>query len=116
MGTHEVIIPVVLFLSIATIWGAAILTRHKERMTMIEKGLKPEDNKALYEKGTLRVHPLGSLKWGMVFVAVGTAGLLGMFLHANYYVEDEIYPALMAVFGGLGLITFYFFASRKAKE
>ena len=116
MGTHEVIIPIVFFLSIATIWGAVILTKHKERMTMIEKGLKPEDIKALYEKGTLRVHPLGSLKWGMVFVAIGIAGLIGMYLHANYYVEEGIYPALMAVFGGLGLVTFYFIASRKAKE
>ena len=116
MGTHEVIIPVIFFLSIAAVWGAIILTRHKERMTMIDKGLKPEDIKSLYEKGTLRVHPLGSLKWGMVFVAVGIAGLIGMYLRVNLDVEEGIYPALMAVFGGLGLIAFYFIASRKARE
>jgi Domain of unknown function (DUF6249) len=109
----EVLIPISFFLSVAGIWGFTLLTRHKERMTMIEKGLAAEDIKALYQKGTLRINPLSSLKWGMIFVAVGAAGLIGMWIHASYYVEEGIYPALMAVFGGIALIAFYLLANKK---
>ena len=112
MGT-EVLIPISFFLTVAGIWGFTLLTRHKERMTMIEKGLAADDIKALYQRGTWRISPLSSLKWGMIFVAVGIAGLIGMWIHANYYVEEGIYPALMAVFGGIALVVFYLLANKK---
>lgn len=80
---------------------------------MIDKGLKPEDMKALYERGTLRINPLSSLKWGMIFAFVGVAALIGMYLRSAYFVEEGIYPALMCLFGGLGLIAFYLLANKK---
>ena len=118
MQPHEVIVPVVFFLALACIWAFTLLTRHKERMTIIEKGLKPEDMKALYERGSgaMRINPLSSLKWGMIFVAVGIAALIGMYLHTNYFVEEGIYPALMCLFDGLGLIAFYLIANKKLKS
>ena len=116
MHGEEVLVPIVFFLTIAGIWGFTLLTRHKERMTMIEKGLKPEDMKALYERGTLRINPLSSLKWGMIFAFVGVAALIGMYLRTAYYVEEGIYPALMCVFGGIGLIAFYLLASKKLQS
>ena len=116
MQPHEVAIPIVFFCTIALIWGGVILVRHKERMTMIEKGLKAEDIKSMYEKGTLRTNPLSSLKWGIIFLAIGVAVLVGMWLHNTYYVEESVIPGLMALFGGVGLIAFYFLASRKRHE
>lgn len=113
MRGEEVLVPIVFFLTIAGIWGFTLLTRHKERMTMIDKGLKPEDMKALYERGTLRINPLSSLKWGMIFAFVGVAALIGMYLRSVYFVEEGIYPALMCLFGGLGLIAFYLLAHKK---
>ncbi len=113
---EEVLIPITMFMLIGGIWGFTLLTRHRERMTMIEKGLKPEDMKALYERATLKINPLSSLKWGMIFVSVGIAALIGMYLHANYYVDEGIYPALMALLGGVGLIAFYLFASKKLQS
>ena len=109
----EVLIPISFFLTVAGIWGFTLLTRHKERMTMIEKGLSAEDIKALYHRGTLRISPLSSLKWGMIFVAVGVAGIIGMWIHENYFVDEGIYPALMAVFGGIALIIFYLLANKR---
>ena len=115
MQPHEVIVPIVFFLTIGGIWWFILQTRHRERMTMLEKGLKPEDMKAMYERGTWRVNPLSSLKWGMIFSSVGVAALIGMYLHANYFVEEGIYPALMCLFGGLSLIAFYLFANKKVQ-
>jgi hypothetical protein len=113
MQPFEVLIPIAFFLTIGGIWGFTLLTRHKERMTMIDKGLKPEDMKALYERGTLRLNPLSSLKWGMILVAIGIAALIGMYIHENFYVGEGIYPALMALFGGVGLIAFYVLANKR---
>lgn len=83
---------------------------------MIDKGLSPEDIKSMYQRGMLRVNPLSSLKWGIIFLAIGVAAVLGLWIHSYYYVGDEIIPALMAVFGGIGLIMFYSLAARKAGE
>ena len=111
-----IFIPIVFFLTVGGIWGFTLLTRHRERMTMIEKGLKTEDMKTLYERGTLRINPLSSLKWGMIFAFVGVAALIGMYLRMAYFVEEGIYPALMCLFGGLGLLAFYMFASKKTQS
>ena len=40
MEAEPVIVTTVFFMSVVLIWGGFILTRHKERMTMIEKALK----------------------------------------------------------------------------
>jgi hypothetical protein len=103
------------FVTISTIVGSIIFSRHRERMTMIEKGMKAEDMKSLYERSVREWTPLTSLKWGIIFVAVGLAILLGLFLHAQYYVEGGIYPALIALFGGIGLVLFYVIANRKVR-
>lgn len=113
MSPVEAIVPVALFFSVAVVWALHALTRHKERMTMIEKGLRAEDIRSLYERGTLRMNPLSSLKWGIVFVAIGLAVLLGMHMDYTYGMEEGVYPALIALFGGAGLILFYVLASRR---
>jgi hypothetical protein len=115
MELHEILVPITFFLVIGGIWGFTLLTRHKERITMIEKGLKPEDMKALYERATLKVNPLSSLKWGMIFVAIGIAALVGMYLDGIMNVPDGIYLALMCLFGGMALINFYKMANKKLK-
>jgi hypothetical protein len=115
MHGSELVIPLVFFLVVGAIWGSVILTRHKERMTMLDKGMSPEDIKQLYVRGAGQVNPFTSLKWGMVFVAVGLAVLIGMWLRANYSVDEGIYPALVALFGGTGLIVFYALARRRSE-
>ncbi|MBI5471421.1 MAG: hypothetical protein HY961_03660 [Ignavibacteriae bacterium] len=107
---------VFMFTTIALIWGSIIFTRHKERMTMIDRGLKAEDIKSLYERHTFQVSPLSSLKWGMVLVCIGLAILVGMWMHQVLLFEEGIFFGLIAAFGGLGLVLFYFIAERKAKH
>jgi hypothetical protein len=101
------------FSTIALIWGSFIFTRYKERMTMIEKGMKAEDIKSLYERHAWRINPLMSLKWGIVLICVGAAILIGMWLRNAFFFDEGVFPGLIATFGGLGLVLFYVDASRK---
>ena len=116
MNGSEVLVPVVFFFTVAALWGGVILTRHKERMTMLDKGLSPGDIKQLYQRSSMQVSPYSSLKWGIVFVAIGLAVLVGMWLRGTYYVEEGIYPALIALFGGAGLIVFYVTVRKRMAE
>jgi amino acid transporter len=115
MQGPEIAIPIILFLSIAAILGAYILTRHKERMTIIDKGMNPADARALYEHSWKASNPLSSLKWGILFFCVGLAVLIGIWLRDQFWFNDGVIPGLMAVFGGAGLVLFYFIASKKTK-
>lgn len=116
MQPIEVIIPVVFFLMTGLVLGLWLLTRHKERITMIERGLKAEEIRSFYARGILRANPLASLKWGIVFVSIGVAVILGMWLRSVFYVTEGIFPALIALCGGTGLIIFYRIASRKPPQ
>jgi hypothetical protein len=115
MDAGPVIISVFFFLSIVVIWGGAILIRHKERMTLIDKASQPELVKTLYERQG-KLNPLASLKWGMIFFGVGIAILVAIYLHETYMLEEGVYPATIALFGGLALVGFYFIAAKKAKQ
>ena len=116
MNGQEVIVPIIFFITVGVIWGAYVLTRHKERITMIEKGLKADEVKSLYARAGGRVHPLVSLKWGIIFVAIGLAVLLGVWLRETYLVQEGVFPGLIALFGGAGLIVFYMIARKKVTE
>ena len=117
MNPAEVLVPVIFFLVIGGAIGLMLLTRHKERMILIEKGLHADEIKALYERNKPRpLNPLSSLKWGLILVCIGFAVILGMYLHTTYNVEGGVYPGLMALFGGVGLILFYLLARKKVIE
>lgn len=115
MQAHETLVPIIFFLVCGAAAIFAIFARHRERITMLDKGLAPEDIKKLYTSGRT-INPFSSLKWGMVFAGVGLAGLLGIWLEQAYMLPDGIYPALIALFGGLGLVLFYAIARRKTAE
>jgi Domain of unknown function (DUF6249) len=116
MSGGEVVVPIFFFITVGVIWGAYVLTRHKERLQMIEKGLKADEIKSLYARAAGKVNPLTSLKWGMIFVGIGVAVLLGVWLHAAFYVQEGVFPGLIALFGGAGLIVFYVIARRKVSD
>ena len=108
-----IFVAIFLFLTIGCILGGLIISKHKERMRIIEKGLTPEDIKALYLTQMRPSSPLSSLKWGILFVMVGLAIFLGVWLHSMYFLGDGVIPGLIGIFGGAGLILFYRIASKK---
>ena len=113
MGPSEVYIPIVLFISAAAVVIMHIASRHRERLTMIEKGMSSEDIKAMFARGQYRSNPVGTLKWGILAVFVGMALLLGNYLDAVYGVRDGIIAGMVILFGGIGLVVFYAIAAKK---
>ena len=89
-------------------------SRHRERMAMIEKGLSSDEIKAMYTRD-IRRDPLGSLKWGLIFVLAGMAVMLGVWLRDNYFANDGIIVGMVCLFVGIGLVVFYTIATKKAK-
>lgn len=96
----------------AMIFGIRYL-RNRENMAMIEKGLDPKLN-------TNRPAPYTNLKWGLLLVGAGIGLMLAFFLDqyvfiggngGNRYHDDDanvaIYFAMIAIGGGLGLISSY---------
>jgi hypothetical protein len=104
------------FTSTAVILGSYIFTRHRERIGIIQKGLTSDEIRALYARGAGQGHPFTSLKWGIIFVCIGLAVLAGMVLHSYFWVEGGVYPALIALFVGIGLVVFYLISRKRSAE
>ena len=78
---EPIAITLIVFLSITLIVGTYLLTRHRERIQMIEKGMTAEEIRSMIQFGGFKTDPLSSLKWGMVFIGVGLAVVTGIWLH-----------------------------------
>ena len=116
MDPTPVLITMTLFLVIGGVLALWLVTKHKERTMMLEKGFKPEEIKELYHKAAhSSPNPLSSLKWGLVFTAIGIAILLGLYMDSMYDLDEGIYFGLIAFFGGVGLMLYYAF-SKRAKQ
>lgn len=113
MSPEEVLVPITFFLSLSAgliIW---LITRHKERITMIEKGLSQEEIKAMYHRDVRR-DPLASLKWGLMALLAGAAILLGNYLRVTFNVDEGVIFGLVILFVGVALILFYTIAIKKS--
>ncbi|MCB9170027.1 MAG: hypothetical protein H6594_06730 [Flavobacteriales bacterium] len=80
----EVIVPVIFFATIFGIVYLAIMSKYRQRMAMIEKGIAPAD---MMEKSD----PHRTLKWGMVCVGVGIGLFIGYLLD-TYMMADQDSP------------------------
>ena len=92
---------VVLIVSIIYI---SITHRHKERIALLESNRDPK----FFDAPQSRLAPL---KWGMLLMGAGF-GFLTAFLLDNYAFSsiadtEPIYPAMVFLFGGTGLVIYY---------
>jgi len=102
------LVPLGLF---AMIYGIVYLSvRRKERMALIESG---QDAKIFnMEKN---VSP--SLKFSLLLIGLALGALIGNILEEATALDDEIaYFSMILLFGGLGLLIYYFIGKRHAKE
>lgn len=74
--------------------------RHRERMSMIDKGV---DANIFYSKNRGSISP--TLKFGMLFVGVGIGILMGEFLNNAVNIhKGTAYTSMIFLFGGISLI------------
>ena len=113
----EELIPIFLFFVTGVVIALWLITRHRERLAMLDKGLSAEDIKSLYQRSNKMVgHPLTALKWGFILVAVGLAVIVGLYVDHLIDIDEVIYPGLIALFGGLALVRYYDIAKKQLKE
>ena len=109
-----IIIPVLaiggFFASIITFTYMFFSSRHRERMALIDSGQDASifSNQFLNNKE--------NLKYGIVAVMGGLGLVIGDFLQNIGLEEFVAYFSMVLIFGGAGLIMFYFIAQGKQKE
>jgi len=88
----------------AMIFGIFYLNK-REKMAMIERGMDPRGYKA-------QPAPYQNLKWGLLLIGAGVGLFLAFIFDRTVFAStrdenEAIFFALIAVFGGLGLVVSY---------
>lgn len=103
----EIVIPLGLFAMIVAI--VYLGNRKKERLALIQKGA---DASIFRENKT--DNP--SLKWGILLVMLGIAMILANILvHTGSMEEESAYLSMLFLFGGSGLLIYYYLMRKNAK-
>jgi len=110
----EIVIPVTLFASIFGIVYMFLTTRNKERMAMIEKGM----DISLLTKRSDSSSPINFwvIKVGLLMVGIAIGVFIGSLASRGLMNEDEAYPTMILLFGGLALISSYFLEKKLRKS
>ncbi|GJM59886.1 MULTISPECIES: DUF6249 domain-containing protein [Persicobacter] len=114
-----ILVPLSAFLMVFGIVYILTTARNRERLAMIEKGMDPTD----LMKGPERKNRFSSLKNALLALGVGLGGIIGFFIQGGQdfsdFLQSPVNIFLMIIGGGLGLLTYYFIASKieqKEKE
>jgi hypothetical protein len=103
-----ILVPIAFF---TMVFGIVYLViRKKERMLLIQRGA----DASVFETKT---NPTANLKWGLLFLGVGTGILLGRIFAAYTCLGEEAsYFSLICLFGGLSLVIYHFIARKIEKQ
>ena len=106
---HEFSIPIFISLGAFLMVVALRYLQNKENMAMIEKGMEP----AKQNRNRRQANPSQTLKNGLLFVGAGLGLLLAIIITNMLNLSEDsntgVYFALIAVFGGAGLLGAYFY-------
>lgn len=110
MQPSEVLIPILICLGFFAMVFGIVYMNKRENLAMIEKGMNPKEV-------INRPAPYKNLKWGLLLVGAGLGLFLAYILDQYILVgrggrydrndNEAIYFALIAIGGGLGLISSY---------
>lgn len=88
-------------------------TRKAERLALIASG----KDAGLFNEGEKKELTSRSLKFGIVAIAVGIGLLVGDHLAKNTNINEAVaYFSMMLLFGGSGLLSFYFIQKQISKK
>lgn len=111
LGPENVIISVSAFAGVFGIAYVFMMTRHRERMSMIDKGT---DASIFVGKNNPNASP--TLKFGMLFVGIALGIITAEILHELFSVsKGTALFAMIFLFGGLSLVL-NFFLERKLTD
>lgn len=116
---EEILVPIMgMLVSFGSIFGIAyifFMTRHKERMALIEKGITNE----IFNKSRASLKYWG-LKLALLLFGSGIGILVGMaidlILVRNVQYGPAIYFATIFIFGGIGLLVSFFMEKKYILE
>ena len=98
----EILIPITMFICAFGVLYVYFTTRHKERLTLIEKGADPAlfQSKKTWGNTTMRI--------GMFLVGIALGILMGNILAETTQLKEEVaYFSMIFLFGGASLILYY---------
>jgi len=107
--TRDFLVSLTAFATLFGIVYVIAMTRYRERMAMLEKGLNPS---AAAKPGTSS----NTLKFGMLSVGISLGILSGNMLYENQILDKIIaYPSMVFLFAGLSLIANYFIQGKSSR-
>jgi len=107
----EIIVPIGFFTAIAISLYFYLKTRHKERMTLIEKGI---DLSQFYTK---KKNGNNILKYALLFIGFSLGLFIGFLLDMYTKVQSEVaYFSMIFLFGGISLLVYYFINSKQINK
>lgn len=108
--TRDLFVSIAAFAGIFGIVYVFLMTRYRERMSMIEKGIDPS---LFTSKSNSKSQ---TLKFGMLFVGIAIGILMGNLLERNDWLDESVaYLSMIFLSGGISLIL-NFIIDRKIKN
>jgi len=111
MDAKEVWIPIIaIVFTFGTTFGLVfyyLFTRNKQRLAMLEKGVDP---KIFYPKPT--TNKLAALKWSLLLIGLALGLFFASLIETNTDLEEGAQFAMVFLFGGLGLLVYFFIVKK----
>ncbi len=105
------LIPIIGTISVFTMIVFLRKYENDEKMAMIAKGITPP------HKASFNVNPSHSLRWGFILIGFGVGLLMGSLLESVTKLDgDTAHFSMIFIFGGLGLLTSYFYQMNLDKK
>jgi hypothetical protein len=86
-------------------------TRNKQRLAMLEKGVDP---KTFYPKPMANKY--ASLKWSLLLIGIAIGLFFASVIDSTTDLQEGAQFAMVLLFGGLGLLVYFFIAKKNDKD
>ena len=104
---RDAIVSIVLFAAVFGLIYVYLVSRHRERMTILEKNMispfKSVDN-------------INLLKYGIISLGIAVGVIAGYLLYESGLDENFSYTAMVFLFGGISLIVAFFVVQKQNKQ